>query len=42
MTVAEMRRRMSQTEFVHWAALYKREQLEREKAEARAKAKRGR
>lgn len=40
MTVREMRRRMSNAEFVEWVAFYKREQIEREKAEKKAKGRR--
>lgn len=42
MTVNEMRRRMTNAEFMEWVAFYKREQIEREKAENKAKAKRRR
>lgn len=42
MTVAELRRRMPNAEFVEWAAFYRREQIEREKAEKKAKAAAGR
>ncbi len=33
---------MSNTEFIHWGAFYRREQIEREKAEKKSTAKRGR
>ncbi len=42
MTVREMRRRMSNAEFVEWTAFYRREALEREKAEKKARARQGR